>query len=126
MKVVDSKNKPVPYLTAKMHARLKHDYASWHPDHVSKVLKNKSPKLLYQDKSKFDSFSIFHDALQESKKHAAMISENGNHVTVFDMGYLTGYDARARRQTSTVTLVTKANGEVITAYPGTPWAQSSG
>ena len=54
MKVVDSKNKPVPYLTAKTHARLKHDYASWHPDHVSKVLKKKSPKLLYQDKSKFD------------------------------------------------------------------------
>lgn len=41
-------------------------------------------------------------------------------VTVFDMGYLTGFDARRNVRVSSVTVVIKSNGEVVTAYPGMP------
>lgn len=122
MKIVDSKDKKIPFKSAKTHARLKHDYATWHEEHEDQIMRKTSLKLPFQNKSKFDSFEVFRDVLKESRKYPAIVAKNGNQVTVFDIGYIAGYDARSKRQTSTVTLVTTPDGEVITAYPGTPWA----
>lgn len=115
------------FMTENTHARIRHDYASWHPDHLDEILKytnKKNPlEIPYGNKSKFDSAQIIPDAVEESNEHVAEVGKNGNFVIVFDMGYVVGFDAVGKRSTSCVTVVTKQSGEVITVHPGTPWSK---
>lgn len=128
MKFVDASRRRKPFLTEKSHARLRHDHAFWHPDHVAKALKSfekgsHENAIPYSDRSKFDSATIIEEAIARSTNYPAEESKNGNHVIVFDMGYEVGFDERARRRTSAVTVVVKQTGEVITVHPGTPWSK---
>lgn len=120
IRVVDPKQKPRPFVSADSHARLRHDHALWHPDHVDKVLRKTSPKIPFLDKSKFDSYTIALDAITKSANYPATLENNGLLVTTFDLGYVTGFDARRNSRVSSATVVTKTTGEVVTAYPGIP------
>jgi hypothetical protein len=122
MQVVFSHARPRPYQSPRTHARLKHDYATWHEDHVQQVLRKTSPRLPFQDGSKFDTAIIIDEAITRSYEFPALVAANGNHVVTFDMGYEIGFDARANRRTSAVTVVLTDRGEVITAHPGTSWS----
>ncbi len=120
IRLVEPKQKPRPFLSADSHVRLRHDYALWHPDHVDKVLQKTSPKIPFSDKSKFDSYTIALDAITKSANYPATLENNGLLVTTFDLGHLTGFDARRNTRVSSATVVMKATGEVVTAYPGIP------
>jgi hypothetical protein len=131
MIIVEPCHRSRPFQSVKTHARLKHDYATWHPDHVDKTLSTSSYKLPYMGNnktgksasSKFDSAKIIEEAISKSYEHVAQVARNGNHVVVFDMGYQVGFDEVAKRRVSVVTVVLKRSGEVITAHPGTPWSR---
>lgn len=122
MKIIEAKSRKRPFKTQKTHARLRHDYAVWHSDHLHHVNAMTSHKLPFENKSKFDSAKIIDVAIDRSINYPAIEGKNGNHVVTFDMGYLTGFDAKANRRTSAVTVVLKPSGEVITAHPGTSWS----
>jgi hypothetical protein len=122
MRVIEPRQRIRPFVTPRTHARLRHDWATWHEDHVHEALRPRSKRLPYEDRSKFDSARIIQDAIERSCEHPAVLAKNGNHVVVFDLGYIVGFDKRANRQTSAVTVVILPNGEVITAHPGTPWS----
>lgn len=115
---VPPKSRRQAYVTDKTHARIKHDYATWHPDHLDKIERKTSNKIPYSNKSKFDSAKIIPEAIKKSDKYSALVGNNRNFVIIFDMGYKVGYDSIAERDTSCVTVVTKQTGEVITVYPG--------
>ncbi len=118
---VPAEKKPTPFLSQSSHARLRHDWALWHPDHVDEVLRKQSVKLPFVHKSKFHSFAIAEEAIDQSAKYPALKADNGYLITTFDMGYQTGIDFRSNEPVSAVTVVTRPNGEVVTAYPGTSW-----
>jgi hypothetical protein len=120
IRVVDPKQKPRPFVSANSHVRLRHDYALWHPDHVDKVLQKTSPKIPFSTKSKFDSYTIALDVIAKSAEYPAILEDNGLFVTMFDVGYITGFDAKRNSIVSSATVVTKRTGEVVTAYPGIP------
>lgn len=127
MIVVDPKNKPVPFLTEGSHAALRHDHATWHPDHLDQALAATRPvakgePLPFAGRSKFDSRAILNEVVTRSQAQPGVRALNGYIVTTFDLGYVTGWDARAGRKTTSATVVTKVSGEVITAHPGTPWS----
>jgi hypothetical protein len=125
MRVFFPNERPKPFITSRTHARLHHDYASWHEDHRSRALASPKPDLRYENKSKFDTYLIIEDAIKASELHPAQVSDgsNKNFVIAFDMGYDVGYDAQARRKTSSVTVILSSLGEVITVHPGTPWSR---
>lgn len=123
MIVIEPKHRPRPYLTSKTHARLRHDYATWHPDHAAQADRSSSRKLPFFDKSKFDSAVFINEAITRSYEYPALVAQNGNHVVAFDFGHFIGWDANAKRRTSAVTVVIRPTGEVITAPPGTPWSK---
>lgn len=123
MIVIPPKSRPRPYLTPLTHARLKHDYATWHPEHVEQTERYQGRTLPFVRKSKFDSAQFISEAVVRSYDHNATLAKNGNHVIVFDFGHTVGWDEIAKRQTSSVTVVVRPTGEVITAHPGTPWSK---
>lgn len=123
MRIIEPKFRPRPFQSARTHARLRHDYATWHPDHMQKALSDQSNRLPFTDRSKFDSAKIIDDAIKLSYEYPAQVARNGNHVVAFDMGFEVGFDARARRRTSAVTVILTPIGEVITVHPGTPWSK---
>jgi hypothetical protein len=120
VRVVDPKSRAPAFVGPRTHARLRHDYATWHPAHVSASLGSSVENLPFEDRSKFDSFHVVDDAITRSGQHPPQVRDgsNQNFVITFDMGYEVGYDARARRRTSAVTVVVSSIGEVITAHPG--------
>jgi len=125
MRVVDPQARPRPFIGRRTHARLRHDYATWHEDHRNDALAASTKLLPFEDRSKFDSFQIIKEAIDRSVEYSAIIEDgkNRNFVVVFDMGYEVGFDARAKRRTSSVTVVLSPVGEVITVHPGTPWSR---
>jgi hypothetical protein len=128
MKFIEPEMRRPPWVSEKTHARLRHDHALWHPEHVARAMKaaergSHRNAIPYADRSKFDSATIIEEAIPRSFNHAAEAARNGNHVVVFDMGYEVGFDERAKRRTSAVTVVLRESGEVITVHPGTPWAR---
>ena len=124
MRIVLSKDRPKPFVGPRTHARLRHDYATWHEDHRTAALKSSKEKLPFENRSKFDTFQIVEDAIERSIEFPAVVEDgsNRNFVIAFDMGYDVGYDARAKGRTSAVTVVLSPIGEVITVHPGTPWS----
>lgn len=128
MEIISPGKRRAPCITERTHARLRHDHALWHPDYVSEALsarEKKRPKnsIPFSDRSKFDTAAIIPEAIDRSYEYPAQLARNGNHIVVFDMGYEVGFDERAKRRTSAVTVILRASGEVITVHPGTPWAR---
>jgi hypothetical protein len=125
MQYIEPRDRKPPFKTAQTHARLCHDYAVWHPAHLKQVLAKTSPRLPFEHprdrKSRFDSATIIDDAIAKSIEHIALVANNGYHIVVFDMGHQVGFDEVAGRSTSTVTVVLKPSGEVVTAHPGNAW-----
>jgi hypothetical protein len=125
MRVVFPNERPKPFIGPRTHARLRHDYGTWHEVHRSQVLASREASLPYEDRSKSDSYLIIEDAIKASELHLAQVRDasNKNFVITFDMGYDVGYDAQAKRKTSSVTVILSSLGEVITVHPGTPWSR---
>jgi hypothetical protein len=45
---------------------------------------------------------------------------NGNFVRTFDAGRIIGIDRVTGQSSSTVTIITRANGNLVTMFPGAP------
>ena len=75
-------------------------------------------------KSYFDSDKDIDKVIKESDGHPSTTASNGNEVTVFESKEVTGttFDPATGKEisTNTMTVVTDAQGNVITAYPGRP------
>ena len=110
--------RPKAYLTKNTHSSIRHDYATWHPNHLDAIESKQSKKIPYANKSKFDSSKIIDDAIEKSNLYHAFVAENGYFVVIFDIGYQAGYCSKSMQSTSCVTVITKQTGEVVTAYPG--------
>lgn len=128
MVVLNPSHRRQPFQSERTHARLRHDHALWHPDHVAEAMKavernSHRHAIPYSNRSKFDSAAIIDEAIERSYEHIAQVTKNGNHVVVFDMGYEVGFDEKGKRRTSSVTVILRESGEVITVHPGTPWSR---
>jgi hypothetical protein len=76
----------------------------------------------YKNKSHFDNDADVDTVLKESDTFPAKEASNGNTVVVFESS-VEGTSAGAR--TKTMTVITKPDGTVITAHPGTPYDWNS-
>lgn len=125
MRVVLPNQRPRPFKGPRTHARLRHDHATWHNDHVAAALRASKHELPFDDRSKFDSARLIDEAIERSMDHPAHVMPGSpNYVICFDMGYEVGFDARANRRTTVVTVVLSPTGEVLTVYPGKPQARA--
>jgi hypothetical protein len=126
MKTINPKEKIKPFLNDKSHARLRHDYALWHPEIVEKTINIKDSKnrIPYEGpsakRSRFDSYSIALEAIEKSVNYPSVVNKDGYLETTFSLEYEVGYDVIKECRTKTVTVVTKIDGSVITAFPGLP------
>jgi hypothetical protein len=74
----------------------------------------------WNGKSQFDSERAIDDLIEESNRHPGVTQPNGNTAITFDAGREIGFDRNAGRRTSTVTVITRPDGRVVTAFPGEP------
>jgi hypothetical protein len=74
----------------------------------------------FADKSKFDRGVDIPALIALGQNFQPRPETNGYSVRSFDAGATVGFDRNARHATSVVTVVTRADGELVTAYPGFP------
>lgn len=120
--VVDPRDKQRPFLSGDSHVRLRHDHALWLEESLDKILGISGRRIPFSMRSKFDSYKIALEAIEKSAEYPASVASNRLLVTTFDMGYQTGFDAKSNRVVTSATVVTRVTGEVVTAFPGTPWS----
>ena len=71
-----------------------------------------------ENKSKFFVKEDLRELINTAWQHPATRQKNGNPERVFDAGHLVGIDRRLGKPTSIVTVVTLANGDLVTMFPG--------
>ncbi|GAA4349200.1 hypothetical protein GCM10023165_35770 [Variovorax defluvii] len=74
----------------------------------------------FADKSKFNEAENL-STLISSGTHQQMVQQaNGNFARTWDAGRSIGIDRVTGQQTSVMTVITRPNGELVTAFPGRP------
>lgn len=74
----------------------------------------------YAGKSKFNIGENIVRLIQEGTQQPMVRQPNGNFARTFDVGRLVGVDRTTGRQTSIMTIITRADGTLVTAFPGRP------
>jgi hypothetical protein len=74
----------------------------------------------YADKSKFNNGVNIEELIQRAAQQPMVQQRNGNFVRVIDTGQNIGLDRATNTWTSTLTVVTKPDGTLVTAFPGRP------
>jgi len=74
----------------------------------------------FANKSKFNSADEVLDLLQKATQMPMVKQPNGNFARVVDAGRNIGFDKVTQQQTSIYTVITNAEGKLVTAFPGKP------
>jgi RHS repeat-associated protein len=74
----------------------------------------------FAGKSKFNEGENLTSLINQGSQHQATLQANGNFVRTFDVGRNIGIDRSVGQQTSIMTVVTRSNGDLVTAFPGYP------
>jgi RHS repeat-associated protein len=74
----------------------------------------------FADKSKFNKDVDIASAIKQGEQHPAALQSNGNYARTYDAGKPIGTDRVTGLQTSEMTVITKANGDLVTSFPGAP------
>ncbi|WP_413776752.1 RHS repeat domain-containing protein [Haliscomenobacter sp.] len=71
-------------------------------------------------KSKFSDASEVPDLIRQATQHLMIRQENGRFARIVNAGRIIGIDRATGRNTSIYTVITKLNGNLVTAFPGRP------
>ena len=74
----------------------------------------------YAGKSKFNAGEDVVDLIRSGTQQPMVQQANGNFARTFDMGRSIGVDRTTNQATSVMTVITKPDGTLVTAFPGTP------
>lgn len=74
----------------------------------------------YANKSKFNQGEDLEALINSGTQQRVVLQPNGNYVRTWDVGRAIGVDRSTGSQTSVMTVVTRQNGELVTAHPGPP------
>jgi hypothetical protein len=74
----------------------------------------------YAGKSKFNEGENLSALINSGTQQRMIQLGNGNFARTWDVGRPIGADRATGRQTSVMTVITRQNGELITAFPGRP------
>jgi uncharacterized Zn-binding protein involved in type VI secretion len=87
--------------------------------HVIERHTNAGP-VKYLGKSKFADEVDVPELIQSAENVEPVVQRNGNLQRTFDAGRQIGVDRTTGQSTSVVTVITKPNGDLVTAFPGNP------
>ncbi len=74
----------------------------------------------FADKSKFNEAEDIASLINQAVQQPMIKQVNGNYTRTFDAGRSIGIDRNTGSTTSITTVVTKSNGDLVTAFPGRP------
>jgi hypothetical protein len=74
----------------------------------------------YASKSKFNLNENVVVLIQEATQMPMNKQANGNYERIYDAGRNIGIDRTTGQQTSIMTVITKPDGRLVTAFPGRP------
>ena len=74
----------------------------------------------YASKSKFSVGEDVGQLIRQSTQQPMVCQANGNFARTFDVDRQIGIDRATRQATSTMTVITKPDGTLVTAFPGRP------
>jgi RHS repeat-associated protein len=74
----------------------------------------------FANKSKFNAGEDVAALIRSGTQQPMTRQPNGRYARTFDVGRIIGYDRNAGRQTSIMTIITEADGRLVTAFPGAP------
>lgn len=92
----------------------------------SEGIKHVNERHSYERLEKFSGKSVFNknedipDLIQKASQQPIKKQPNGNWQRTVDIGRLIGFDRTKNAQTSIITVITKPNGDLVTAFPGEP------
>jgi uncharacterized protein RhaS with RHS repeats len=74
----------------------------------------------FANKSKFNVGEDLSGLIRSGTQQRAVPQPNGNFARTFDVGRNIGVDRATGGQTSVMTIITRPNGDLVTAFPGVP------
>jgi hypothetical protein len=74
----------------------------------------------YAGKSKFNAGEDVVGLIQSGTQQRMVQQANGNFARVFDAGRNIGIDRATGQQTSWMSIITKPDGSLVSAFPGVP------
>mgnify|MGYP001059413550 FL=1 len=74
----------------------------------------------FSGKSKFNEGEDLSVLIGTGTQQKMVQQANGNFSRTWDAGRLIGVDRITGQQTSVITVITRQNGELVTAFPGRP------
>ncbi len=74
----------------------------------------------FASKSKFTPDVNLQELIQQGTQMPMVRQTNGNFVRTFDVGRTIGVDRVTGQASSTVTIITAPNGNLVTIFPGIP------
>jgi hypothetical protein len=74
----------------------------------------------FAGKSKFNANEHITGLIRSATQHPMVRQPNGNFSRTFDVFRNIGVDRVTGQQTSIMTVITKPNGNLVTAFPGAP------
>jgi len=74
----------------------------------------------YAGKSKFDVGIDVAALIKQAEQEPAHRQADGSFARTVDIGHEIGVDRASGRRSSLLTVITRANGDLITAFPGQP------
>ena len=79
-----------------------------------------TPSPTHANKSTFYSSENLIQLLKQATLHPPVGKMRRHLVRTFDAGHPVGTDRRTKKPTSTVTVITKLNGDLVNMFPGHP------
>lgn len=74
----------------------------------------------FAGKSKFNAGENIEELIRSGTQQPMVRQPNGNFARTFDVGREIGFDRNAGGPTSVMTIITRPNGNLVTAFPGRP------
>src|SRR5262249_42451749 len=74
----------------------------------------------FAGKSKFNAGEDVVRLIESATQQRMVQQANGNFARTFDVGRIIGFDRNIGAQTSLMTVITRADGSLVTAFPGRP------
>lgn len=74
----------------------------------------------YRGKSKFDPDADLRDLIRQAEHFEPALQPDGNYCRICELGRVIGTERHSGRATSILTVITRPNGDLVTAFPGPP------